>query len=89
MFELMLDIASDRYAEQKKKIADLRDERDELREALHLLTLTTDCEDCNGKGDIDGDACRHCGGYGFNPDGDIRNNIIEARAILAKYQESK
>jgi len=45
------------------------------------------CENCEETGveiGTDGDACRVCGGYGFNPGGDIRDAFIQTRTILAK-----
>ena len=43
------------------------------------------CNVCNGTGRDpvdDPDACRVCGGYGFNPGGDIREVILSIRALL-------
>jgi hypothetical protein len=45
------------------------------------------CEPCEESGTepgTDHDACRICGGYGFNPGGDIREAILEARVVLGK-----
>lgn len=44
-----------------------------------------DCKACDGTGIEEGEeniACERCGGYGFNPGGDIREHMIDARNIL-------
>lgn len=60
-------------------------------ELLDALKKVSDefypCEMCEGTGnnlDDPESACRICGGYGFNPGGDIRQAIVEARTILDK-----
>ena len=45
-----------------------------------------DCHYCNNSGiepETIKDACRNCGGYGFNVGGDIRQHLIDADAALA------
>ncbi len=60
----------------------------ELLDALKKVSAEFyPCETCEGTGnklDDPESACRICGGYGFNPGGDIRQAIVEARTILDK-----
>jgi len=69
-----------------KQFRGLVHQRNELLKALMELCKTVPCENCNETGNEIGteDACRICGGYGFNPDGDIREAIVQARAVIAK-----
>ena len=48
-----------------------------------------ECSYCAGKGiepNTYEDACEVCGGYGFNPGGDIRQSRIDASALLAELK---
>jgi hypothetical protein len=70
-----------------KYIAALEASRAELLAALEAVCKQTkDCERCEGKGIELGtkNACCKCGGYGFNPCGDIRDAIVEGRSIIEK-----
>lgn len=65
----------------------------DLLSALEDVVFNTcECHNCNGSGiDLrtDNDACADCGGYGFNPCGDIREAVIDARAAIAKAKGAK
>ena len=45
-----------------------------------------DCEDCNATGSEPNtaNACRTCGGYGYNPRGDIREAITQATTLIQR-----
>ncbi len=62
----------------------------ELLRALRMVNEQMyPCEHCDESGVEPGseaDACGVCGGYGFNPGGDIREAILEARVVLGKVQ---
>ena len=50
-----------------------------------IVTCKTECNDCDGTGiqpDTNNDACRYCGGYGFNVEGDIREYILDIERCL-------
>ena len=69
----------------------LLEENAALRKVLDAVCgWTSECSTCEGSG-LDPDdgksACFTCGGYGFNPSGDIREAILEARALLQKAGE--
>ena len=51
----------------------------------------SDCDHCKSTGiepETKDDSCERCGGYGFNPGGDIREIRLAARAELAKAVHS-
>lgn len=58
-----------------------------LKEALNVLIKdVSDCTSCDGSAlDHDGEsACRTCGGYGFNPAGDVRQDMLDAGKLLGE-----
>lgn len=57
----------------------------ELTDAIKAIKAECqDCEDCNATGTKPNthDTCRTCGGYGFNPKGDIREAITQATTLI-------
>ena len=54
-----------------------------------VLRWVVPCSDCDESGVEENgeDACRICGGYGFNVGGDIRDTVIDIRKELAKVTQ--
>ena len=73
--------------EDDKRVA-LETAADELSKAAQkIVTQFNDCDSCEGSGlDVDGEsACAVCGGHGFNPCGDIRQDRLDLIAAQLKY----
>ncbi len=63
----------------KKRVAELEAALKEISGEFYP------CQRCDETGiepETENNACDRCGGYGFNPGGDIRQAIIDARNIL-------